>query len=188
MDNIAAASKDAALRATQEAADDPHVLSREENNAIAMNVMGYNNRGRFSLMGVGAQRGTSKKSSTASSTTSTATTSLTITHTTSTIMRINRYLRGKIDPTLLMQLTTTMCSDLPPSPTSDDVFTHIVLCLSTSDDVFTHIVLCLSGKISAELFGEVLDQIDLDAGAQAGLAGVSSSGVQRRELDDDDDS
>ncbi|ONK72354.1 uncharacterized protein A4U43_C04F18550 [Asparagus officinalis] len=39
MDNIAVASKDAALRATQEAADDPHVLSREENNAIAMNVM-----------------------------------------------------------------------------------------------------------------------------------------------------
>ncbi|XP_020271730.1 uncharacterized protein LOC109846902 [Asparagus officinalis] len=45
VDNIAAASKDAALRSTQEAADDPHVLSREENNAIAMNVMGYNNRG-----------------------------------------------------------------------------------------------------------------------------------------------
>ncbi|ONK67267.1 uncharacterized protein A4U43_C06F18370 [Asparagus officinalis] len=174
VDNIAAASKDAALRATQEAADDPHVLSREENNAMAMNVMGYNNRGRFPLMGVGAQRGTSRKSSTASSTTSTATTSSNRTHTTSTIMRVNRYLRGKIDPTLLMQMTTAMCSDLPPSPTSDDVFRHIVL--------------CLSGKISAELFGEVLDQIDLDAGAQAGLAGGSSSGVQRRELDDDDDS
>ncbi|XP_020268959.1 uncharacterized protein LOC109844368 isoform X3 [Asparagus officinalis] len=163
VDNIAAASKDAALRATQEAADDPHVLSREENNVIAMNVMGYNNRGRFSLMGVGAQRGTSGKSSTASSTTSTVTTSSNRTHTTSTIMRVNRYLRGKIDPTLLMQLTTAMYSDLPPSPTSDDVFTHIVL--------------CLSGKILAELFGEVLDQIDLDAGAQARLAGGSSSGV-----------
>ncbi|XP_020271586.1 uncharacterized protein LOC109846752 [Asparagus officinalis] len=160
VDNIAAASKDAALRATQEAADDPHVLSREESNAIAMNVMGYNNRGRFPLMGVGAQRGTSRKSSTASSTTSTATTSSNRTHTTSTIMRVNRYLRGKIDPTLLMQMTTAMCSDLPPSPTSDDVFRHIVL--------------CLSGKISAELFGEVLDQIDLDAGAQAGLAGKHS--------------
>ncbi|ONK80796.1 uncharacterized protein A4U43_C01F21820 [Asparagus officinalis] len=173
-DNIVAASKDAALRATQEAADDPHVLSREESNAIALNVMGYNNRGRYLLMGVGAQRGTSRKSSTASSTTSTATTSSNRTHTTSTIMRVNRYLRGKIDPTLLMQMTTAMCSDLPPSPTSDDVFRHILL--------------CLSGKISAELFGEVLDQIDLDAGAQARLAGGSSSGVQRRELDDEDDS
>ncbi|ONK68698.1 uncharacterized protein A4U43_C05F14950 [Asparagus officinalis] len=40
VDNITVTSKDAALRATQEAADDPHVLSREENNAIAMNVMG----------------------------------------------------------------------------------------------------------------------------------------------------
>ncbi|ONK64605.1 uncharacterized protein A4U43_C07F27880 [Asparagus officinalis] len=73
-----------------------------------------------------------------------------------------------------MQMTTAMCSDLPPSPTSDDVFTHIVL--------------CLSGKILAELFEEVLDQLDLDAGAQAGLAGGSSSGVQRRELNDAEDS
>ncbi|ONK75585.1 uncharacterized protein A4U43_C03F18450 [Asparagus officinalis] len=31
-------SKDAALRATQEAADDPHVLSKEENDSIAMNA------------------------------------------------------------------------------------------------------------------------------------------------------
>ncbi|ONK72908.1 uncharacterized protein A4U43_C04F24810 [Asparagus officinalis] len=189
VDNIATASKDATLCATQEAADDPHVLSREENNVIAMNVMGYNNRGRFPLMGVGAQRGTSRKSSTASSTTSSAATSSNRTHTTSTIMRVNCYLRGKIDRTLLMQMTTAMCLDLPPSPTSDDIFTHIVLCLSR--------------KISAELFEEVLDQLDLDAGAhaglaggsssgsiyfQAGLAGGSSSGVQRRELDDGEDS
>ncbi|ONK72780.1 uncharacterized protein A4U43_C04F23130 [Asparagus officinalis] len=151
VDNIAVALKDAALRATQEAADDPHVLSREKNNTIAMSVMGYNNRGRFPLMGVRAQRGTSKKSFTKSSTTSTATASSTRNPTTSTIMRVNRYLRSKIDSTLLMQLTTTMCIDLPPT--------------STSDDVFTHIILCLSGKIAAEFFRKVLDQIDLDAGA-----------------------
>ncbi|ONK64877.1 uncharacterized protein A4U43_C07F30930 [Asparagus officinalis] len=174
VDNIAAASKDAALRATQEAANDPHVLSREENNVIIMNVMGYNNRGRFPLMGVGAQRGTSRKSSMASSTTSTATTSPNRTLASSTIMRINRYLRGKIDRTLLMRMTTAMCSDLPPSPTRDDVFTHIVL--------------YLSGKILAELFEEVLDQLDLDVATQAGLAGGSNSGVQMMELDDDEDS
>ncbi|ONK60524.1 uncharacterized protein A4U43_C08F19420 [Asparagus officinalis] len=39
-DNIDAASKEVALRATQDAADDPHILSRDENDAIAMNVMG----------------------------------------------------------------------------------------------------------------------------------------------------
>ncbi|XP_020276584.1 uncharacterized protein LOC109850912 [Asparagus officinalis] len=106
VDNIAAASKDAALRATQEAADDPHVLSREENNVIAMNVMGYNNRGRYPLMGVGAQRGTSRKSSTASSTTSTATTSSNRTLASSTIMRVNRYLRGRFQLNYLKKFWT----------------------------------------------------------------------------------
>ncbi|ONK71652.1 uncharacterized protein A4U43_C04F10930 [Asparagus officinalis] len=188
-DTIDAASKDAALRATQEAVDDPHVyaalratqeavddphvLSREENDSIAMNVMGYNNRGRFPLMGVGASRCTSRKSSTASSASSTVTGSSTRSFATATILRVTRYLRSKIDHTLLMQLTRAMVSDLPPSPTSDDIFTHIVL--------------CLSDKISGELFGEVMDNVDFDTGTQTGPAGGSSSGVQRRDIDDDDD-
>ncbi|ONK78497.1 uncharacterized protein A4U43_C02F19400 [Asparagus officinalis] len=130
VDSIDVASKEAALRATQEAADDPHILSREENDAIAMNVMGYNNRGIFPLMGVGAMRGTSRILSTASSPTSTATGSSTRIPTTSAILRVSCYLRGKIDPALLMQLTKVMFSDLPAAPTSDEVFTHIVLCLS----------------------------------------------------------
>ncbi|ONK64597.1 uncharacterized protein A4U43_C07F27800 [Asparagus officinalis] len=172
-DNIDAASKEEALRATQDAADDPHFLSREENDTIAMNVIGYNNRGRFPLMGVGAMRGTSRISSMASSPTSTATGSSTRSPTTSVILRVSCYLRVKTDSTLLMQLMKDMFSDLPPS--------------TTSDDVFTHIILCLSDKIPAELFREVLALIDLDTSAQVGLAGGSSSGVQRRDIDDDDD-
>ncbi|ONK71136.1 uncharacterized protein A4U43_C04F5080 [Asparagus officinalis] len=162
-DNIDVASKDAALRATQEAADDPHVLSREENDAIAMNVMGYNNRGRFPLMGVRAQRGSSRKSSTASSVTSTTIGSSTRNPTTSAILRVSRYLCGKIDTALLVQLTKSMFSDLPPSPTSDDVFKHVILCLVE--------------KIPDEVFAEVLDLIDLDTGAQVGLVGGSGSSV-----------
>ncbi|ONK67234.1 uncharacterized protein A4U43_C06F18030 [Asparagus officinalis] len=119
-------------------------------------------------------RGTSRISSMAFSPIFTATGSSTRSPTTSAILRVSCYLRGKIDSTLLMQLTKAMFSDLPPSPTSDDVFMHIVL--------------CLSDKIPAELFGEVLALIDLDTSAQAGLAGGSNSGVQRRDIDDDNGS
>ncbi|ONK80394.1 uncharacterized protein A4U43_C01F17180 [Asparagus officinalis] len=48
-----------------------------------------------------------------------------------------------------------MVSDLPPSPTSDDIFTHIVL--------------CLSDKIPGELFGEVMENVDFDTSTQTGL-------------------
>ncbi|ONK68783.1 uncharacterized protein A4U43_C05F15950 [Asparagus officinalis] len=67
VDSIDITSNEAVLRTTQEEADDPHILSREENDIITMNTIRYNNKGRFLLMGVGALRDTCTLSSTGSS-------------------------------------------------------------------------------------------------------------------------